>query len=233
MAETKLLPRVLDAGAGNSPGSLTKETAMFDWMLSRKHAISILKKDHDTVKALFDKFEKTENRAARNKIIAKAVSELKAHAVIEEEIFYPAVRAKVGAKIMNEADEEHHVAKVLIAELDGRMKDEGHRDAKFTVLAESIRHHIQEEENEMLPKAKNLDIDFEALGETMRARKEELLTEGFPPDAEHRMVAKSAGRNDSPAAAARKKKSAGTRKASVKTVVAHGAKGKRRPHAAH
>jgi hypothetical protein len=54
--------------------------------------------------------------------------------------------------VMNEADEEHHVARVLIAELDRRSDD--HRDAKFTVLAESVRHHIKEEEGEMLSKAK-------------------------------------------------------------------------------
>jgi len=66
---------------------------MLDWMLPEKHAISILKKDH-------------------------AVPELKIHAVIEEEIFYPAVRKHVGKNVMNEADEEHHVARVLIAELD-------------------------------------------------------------------------------------------------------------------
>ena len=66
---------------------------------------------------------------------------------------------------MNEADEEHHVARVLIAELDPKGSGNDHRDAKFTVLAEGVRHHIKEEETEMLPKAKELDIDFEALGQ--------------------------------------------------------------------
>src|SRR5437870_4858036 len=122
---------------------------MFDWMLPEKHAIAILKKDHDTVKDLFDKFEKAESAAQKEKLITKAVHELKVHAVIEEEIFYPTVRKHVGSDIMNEADEEHHVARVLIAELDsGRASD--HREAKFTVLAESVRHHIKEGENEML-----------------------------------------------------------------------------------
>src|SRR3954451_6623967 len=112
---------------------------MFDWMLPEKHAIAILKKDHDTVKYLFDQFEKAEG-AAKEKIVAKAVMELKIHAAIEEEIFYPKVRAHVGGDIMNEADEEHHVAKVLIAELDSKSGDPGHREAKFTVLSESVRH---------------------------------------------------------------------------------------------
>ena len=170
---------------------------MFDWMLPEKHAIAILKKDHDTVKGLFDDFEKAEKAAGKEKIIDQAVAALKIHAVIEEEIFYPTVRAHVGSKVMNEADEEHHVARVLIAELD-RGASNDHREAKFTVLAESVRHHIIEEENEMLPKAKELDIDFEALGQRMLDRKKQLQKDGIPSDAEHAMVAKANGKGDSP-----------------------------------
>jgi hemerythrin-like domain-containing protein len=176
---------------------------MFDWMLSEKHAIAILKKDHDTVKELFEKFEKTDSSAEREKIIAKAVEELKVHAAIEEEIFYPTVRKHVGKDLMNEADEEHHVARVLIAELDANAAPD-HRHAKFTVLAESIRHHIKEEETEMLPKAKELNIDFEALGQQMLDRQKELKAKGIPLDAEHAMVAKANGKGDSPAASRRK-----------------------------
>ena len=196
---------------------------MFDWMLPEGHAIAILKKDHDTVKALFDEFEKAETPARKTKIIDQALTDLKIHAILEEEIFYPTVRAHVGKDIMNEADEEHHVAKVLIAELDTVGTENDHRDAKFTVLAESVRHHIREEENEMLPKAKELEIDFEALGQRMLARKKELLKDGIPSDAEHAMVAKSHGRADSPAAAAARRKTA-TRKTPAKGASARGSK---------
>jgi hypothetical protein len=186
---------------------------MLDWMLPETHAIALLKKDHDTVKKLFDDFEDARNGAAKEKIIAKALEELKIHAVIEEEVFYPAVRAHVGGQLMNEADEEHHVAKVLIAELDAGNVEDDHRYAKFTVLSESVRHHIKEEENEMLPKAKELDMDFEALGQRMLARKKDLQKNGIPTDAEHAMVAKARGKGDSPAAAAKKRrKPAGARK---------------------
>jgi hypothetical protein len=189
---------------------------MFDWMLPEKHAIAILKKDHDTVKGLFDDFRKAEKTAEKEKIINQALTALKIHAVLEEEIFYPTVRAHVGSKIMNEADEEHHVAKVLIAELD-RGANNDHRYAKFTVLAESVRHHIREEESDMLPKTKELDIDFEALGQQMLDRKEKLEKDGIPSDAEHAMVARANGRGDSPAKAALSRKPSGTRKTAVKT----------------
>ena len=173
-------------------------------LLPEEHAISILIKDHDTVKDLFDRFEKAESTAEKEKIIAQALSELKIHAVIEEEIFYPAVRKHVGKDLMNEADEEHHVARVLIAELDRDGRGNDHRNAKFTVLAESVRHHINEEEGEMLPKAKGVEMDFEALGERMLARKRELQKNGIPQDAEHKMVASMNGRGDSPAVRARR-----------------------------
>ena len=72
------------------------------------------------------------------------------------------------------------------------------------VLSESVRHHIKEEEGDMLPKAKVLDLDFEALGEQMLARKKELKRDGIPEDAEHAMIAAVRGRDDSPAARARR-----------------------------
>jgi hypothetical protein len=185
---------------------------MFDWLLPEDHAIALIKKDHDAVKTFFDAFEKSETPSARQKLIAQALMELKIHAVLEEEIFYPAVRAHVGAKLMNEADEEHHVARVLIAELDSATSKNDHRDAKFTVLSENVRHHIKEEENEVLPKARELKMDFEALGRRMLERKKELLTKGIPTDSEHAMVEGSDGRADTPAAAAKRKTAPTARK---------------------
>ena len=186
-------------------------------LLPKKHAIAILMIDHDAVKDLFDRFEKATSTAVKEKIIRQAVTELKIHAVVEEEIFYPAVRKHVGEKLMNEADEEHHVAKVLIAELDREAQPDDHRDAKFTVLAENVHHHIKEEEGEMLPKAKELNIDFEALGQQLLDRKAQLMDNGVPDDAEHRMVGKTRGKNDSSAANARRKtKTTATRTSKTK-----------------
>jgi hemerythrin superfamily protein len=146
---------------------------MFDWFSKDENAaISILKTDHDNVKELFDQFEKADGPASKRKISRQAINELKVHAAIEEEIFYPAVRQRMDDKdLMNEADEEHHVAHVLIAELDRMDGTEDHYNAKFTVLAENVRHHIKEEEGEMFPKARSLDIDFLELGQQILWRK--------------------------------------------------------------
>lgn len=168
-------------------------------------AVTLLKRDHDTVKQLFDQFHAAKTRPSKRKIVRAALEELKVHAAIEEEIFYPAVRKAIGKEIMNEADEEHHVAKLLIAELDSMDGSESHFDAKFVVLAENVRHHIKEEENEMLPKARGLKLDFEALAEKMERRRERLLADGVPTVGEDRMVKASRGKGDSPAKAARRK----------------------------
>lgn len=177
---------------------------MFEF-LKPNPATALLKEDHDRVKELFDRFEEAKGRAAKRKIVRQALTELKVHAALEEELFYPSVRKPVGQEIMNEADEEHHVAKLLVAELDGMDGSESHFAAKFMVLAENVRHHIREEENEMLPKAEKAKVDFAALAEKMTRRKERLLADGVPPVAEDAMVRAAHGRGDSPARAARRK----------------------------
>src|SRR5581483_11635286 len=170
------IPKLSACGRWPSAGAPLRVRTRGELMLEKlllpdNHAISILMKDHDRVKNLFDRFEKSESPAEKEKIIGEAVTELKIHATIEEEIFYPAVRKLVDKDLMNEADEEHHVARVLIAELDRNGRRDDHRDAKFTVLSESVRHPIKEEEGEMLPKAKGLEIDFEALGQLTLERR--------------------------------------------------------------
>src|SRR5678815_6043277 len=86
---------------------------------AKQTAFALLKADHDKVKKLFDKFEKADE-SSKGEIVAEAIQELKVHAAIEEQVFYPALRHQMDDEegLMDEADEEHHVAKFLIAELE-------------------------------------------------------------------------------------------------------------------
>lgn len=167
--------------------------AKASWLTRDKEdAINLIKQDHDDVEEVFKRFEKAEEGSPeRRQAAAEALKMLKAHALMEEEIFYPTLRAQaeVPPEIMDEADEEHHVAKVLIAELDAFDKGDLRYEAKFEVLAEGIRHHVKEEESEMLPKARKMDVDFTELGRRMLARKRSALQGGFPPTTEEQMVA--------------------------------------------
>jgi hypothetical protein len=180
------------------------------------NAIAMLKEDHDKVKDLFERFETTNGSATKAKIVSEALMALKIHATVEEELFYPAVRQNIEDEegTMDEADEEHHVAKVLIAELEKMTGDEEHWDAKFKVLAESVRHHIKEEEGKMFKKAKKTEIDFDILGSQMAHLKQQLMREGVPEDAEAKMISKCGLRGDSPAKNAQKHLQVPLRKAS-------------------
>lgn len=142
--------------------------------------IAMLKADHQKVKGLFDEFESARTSRSKQRIAREAIIELDVHAGIEEEIFYPAFQAESEAEeteeITLEAEEEHHVVHMLIAELKEMLGSEDPRfEAKFTVLAENVRHHIKEEETQMLPKAKKLGKERLAeLGTEMMERRRDL-----------------------------------------------------------
>jgi len=142
-------------------------------------AVKLLKDDHKKVKDLFRQFEKARSNDRKKKIAEEAMHELEVHAAIEEEIFYPAAKAKAdkeGKQLVAEAVEEHHVVKVLIGELQAMREVNEQYEAKFTVLIENVEHHIEEEEKEMLPDAKEtLGDDTKVLGEQMEERKQALL----------------------------------------------------------
>jgi len=150
-------------------------------------AIALLKNDHRTVEGLFERFEKTSAKAAKEKIAKQVCLELMVHATIEEEVFYPAVKGVVDDDLYEEALVEHDGAKVLIAEiLEGSAGDD-YYDAKVKVLSEMIKHHVKEEEQRdgMFAQAKKGDIDLDAIGAALAARKQEVIAkfarEGVPP----------------------------------------------------
>jgi hemerythrin-like domain-containing protein len=137
--------------------------------------VEMLKEDHEKVKGLFEDFESAEGREQAD-IAATAIRELEVHADLEEKLIYPAIRKHIDEdEMMNEAVEEHHLVHVLIKELKKlKPKDEVFQ-AKFTVLGELVKHHIDEEEGEMLPKAQESDIDWEKLETAVMKRRETMI----------------------------------------------------------
>ena len=136
----------------------------------------MLRKDHTKVKGLFKKFEKAENAKEKQQIVETALMELEIHAELEEKLIYPAIRPKMNDEdLMDEALEEHHVVHGVIGELKKMKPSDERYDAKVTVLSELCKHHIKEEEEEMLPKAEKRDIDWDSLYEQVVKRKEQLM----------------------------------------------------------
>ena len=142
-----------------------------------KDAIALLKQDHRAVEDLFAKFEKAGGEGRKQQLATEICTELSIHAMIEEEIFYPACEGKVEDKLLKEAFVEHDGAKLLIAEINAGEPSDEFYDAKVTVLKEQIEHHVQEEEKRLeglFSQARAAGIDMDALGEQLRARKAEL-----------------------------------------------------------
>jgi hemerythrin superfamily protein len=144
-------------------------------------AVALIKADHREVEKLFHEFEEAGDRAYKTKqqLVSQIIKELEVHATVEEEIYYPAVDAKAkkdGKELVAEAVEEHHVVKVLLGELAEMSAEDDAFDAKVTVLMENVRHHVEEEEEELLPQSEKILAEDELvrLGEEMAARKRQL-----------------------------------------------------------
>ena len=137
----------------------------------------MLKADHKKVKAVFGEYEDATPRKQED-IAQTVMHELEIHAELEEGLVYPAIRAGIDDdNLMNEANEEHHLVHVLIAELKKLDPSDETFRAKFTVLGELVKHHVKEEEGEMFPKAQKATIDWEALNTEVLERKDRLMAQ--------------------------------------------------------
>lgn len=176
------------AKADTSKKANTKKTAPRRTRRTNRRdplAISLLKKDHREVDAMFDEYEQLEKDAEKLALFNKIALALKVHIQIEEEIFYPEERGDVEDDLMDEAYVEHDSAKKMIAEIEAMKPSDQFYDAKVKVLGEYIKHHVKEEEEPggMFSQAKKGDEDLDAMGERMAARKEELMAELAPAQA--------------------------------------------------
>lgn len=145
-------------------------------------AIALLKEDHRKVEELFKEFEDAKGDGRKEKLAQQICLELSVHATIEEEIFYPACEGKVEEDLLKESYVEHDAAKVLITEImAGQGAEDEFFDSKVKVLQEEIEHHVEEEEKRMeglFAQARKAELDMDALGEQLAARKQE-LTEAY------------------------------------------------------
>ena len=151
------------------------------------NALTLLKQDHGNVEELFHRFETAaaDDVAELARVRDLVLVHLSQHAVIEEEVFYPAIRAKLGddqAFDVLEGLEEHHVVKVTLAELEKLAPTHERFRPKMTVLIESVRHHVQEEEDDLFPKVRDAFTveELNAMGEQMETAKQAAPTRPHP-----------------------------------------------------
>jgi len=143
-------------------------------------AIGLLKADHRQVETWFEQFESSRSDDKKKSLAQQVCQALTVHTKIEEGIFYPAfLEATEEEDIHHEAEVEHEGAKRLIAEIESSGPNDEYYDAKMKVLSEMIKHHVNEEEKRdgMFAKARQSDMDLNALGEQLAARKSALMGE--------------------------------------------------------
>jgi len=143
--------------------------------------IKMLKQDHDEVKALLEKLDKTTERVevTRTDGLEQLRQKLDVHETIEEEILYPALKEFAKTKAITlESYEEHHVVDLVMAELEATPVSDETWAAKLTVAKENLEHHIDEEEDQMFKQARQVmnEAELEALGDRMAARRGELTS---------------------------------------------------------
>jgi hemerythrin-like domain-containing protein len=152
------------------------------------NAIELLTDDHQEVLSLFEDFrslreDEDADDDVKQTLVERICTELTIHSEIEEELLYPALRdAFDDHSQLDEAEVEHAIAEQLIAELESMEPGDDLYDAKVIVLGEYVRHHIDEEQEKLFPKAKKAKVDLDTLGEELALRKEELRTEFGMPD---------------------------------------------------
>jgi hemerythrin superfamily protein len=123
---------------------------------SSDDAIGVIKKDHQAVEQLFRRFERARAAGERKRIADRVIRELSVHAAIEEQLVYPALRRRMNGQAPKVllALEEHHFAKVALAEIEKLDGADERLEPKVHVLIENVRRHVQEEERDLLPAMK-------------------------------------------------------------------------------
>jgi hemerythrin-like domain-containing protein len=137
-------------------------------------AFSLLKADHRKVEELFSQLESASGKG-KLQVFEQIKTELELHTHLEEKIFYPALEEPEETHDLTlEAYEEHDVVKKLLKELGRARTANDEWEAKAKVLQENVEHHVEEEENELFPKAESAlgEEAIEALGEQMETEKE-------------------------------------------------------------
>lgn len=150
--------------------------------VAQRAVLSMLHHDHREVKKLFKSFPEEKDKRSGEQIVHAACEKLTVHTQLEEELFYPFVRDNGGERfkdLLDEALVEHAAAKELIQQLAGMQPDDDLFAAKFTVLAEYVSHHVEEEETVLFPKIIGQHIDLSPLVEPLTVRKETLMDGGI------------------------------------------------------
>jgi hemerythrin superfamily protein len=148
-------------------------------------AIRLLTDQHRKLESLMKTTLEAQQPKPRAAALAQVGDDLTKHITSEEEVFYPAVKAKRTEDILLESLEEHLSLKRLLADLIALDPAAETWEAKFKVLKEQTEHHHKEEEENLFPKvSKALESgELDALAQQILASQQKLQSAGAPRDA--------------------------------------------------
>ena len=149
-----------------------------------RDATALLKQDHQKVSRLFEQFERARDASQKLEIFTNIKNELTVHATIEEEIFYADLERQREDRLheqLQEAHQEHDEVKQMLARAEGLEGDSAELEELARSIKESVEHHVQEEETEMFPRAREVysAAQLREIGGRLEARKKELVEEGM------------------------------------------------------
>jgi hemerythrin superfamily protein len=148
-------------------------------------ALALLREDHERVQALFEEYERT-TLAQQDTFFEVLKHELDTHALVEEEVFYPALEEEAGAaELARRAREDHQEVREAVADVVRTQPGDPYYDDKVERLRERVRAHVEEEERELFARARRLGPERLArLAAEMSARRGQILAESsFRPGA--------------------------------------------------
>ena len=146
------------------------------------NAIELLDQQHDDVEELFKRFQRAQSKREKESLFLAIADMLAIHSTIEEEHFYPAVRATDTNDIVDASYAEHRQVKILLSELIEMEPDDPDFVPRCEELSQRVLDHVEEERARLFPNVRRIldDDQLEAIAQAMLATMTELLEEGSP-----------------------------------------------------
>jgi hemerythrin superfamily protein len=122
----------------------------------RLDALELLLADHRAVDRLFDRYEAldaSEPVEEKRRLADEIARELSVHTEIEERFLYPTVRDELpqGSRIAAESLDEHAGVREFLVAIGETDPADPKFDERVTMLIREVRHHVEQEETEILP----------------------------------------------------------------------------------
>lgn len=162
----------------NTPGAIA----------ARNEVINVLKDDHERVLRAFRDFDQIESLQACQKVVQRTCADLKVHGALEDELFYPAVRAAgIDPDLIDDFEVAHRNLEALVARMELLAPHDEKYRATFRVMGGCVRQHVQEEERKLFPLLARARIPWETLCDRLYDRLAELCDDlgvvpAAPPD---------------------------------------------------